>query len=72
MPLTFKETDAISPDELGSFGQSPAASRGLRPVETPLDDIPALALMRSKRQTAMKWTSGVPHPEDRSRTYIRV
>ena len=41
---TFKETDAISLDELGSFGQSPATSRGLRPVETPLDDIPALAL----------------------------
>ncbi|MED5358584.1 MAG: tRNA pseudouridine(55) synthase TruB, partial [Pseudomonadota bacterium] len=40
----FQETDAISLDELGSFGQSPAASRGLRPVETPLDDIPALAL----------------------------
>jgi len=40
----FKETDAISLDELGSFGQSPAASGGLRPVETPLDDIPALAV----------------------------
>ena len=40
----FQETDAISLDELGSFGQSPAASGGLRPVETPLDDIPALAL----------------------------
>ena len=40
----FQETDAISLDELGSFGQSPATSGGLRPVETPLDDIPALAL----------------------------
>ena len=40
----FQETDAISLDELGSFGQSPAAPGGLRPVETPLDDIPALAL----------------------------
>ncbi|MEC8197941.1 MAG: tRNA pseudouridine(55) synthase TruB [Pseudomonadota bacterium] len=40
----FQETDAISLDELGSFGQSPVVSRGLRPVETPLDDIPALAL----------------------------
>ena len=40
----FQETDAISLDELGSFGQSPADSGGLRPVETPLDDIPALAL----------------------------
>ena len=40
----FQETDAISLDEIGWFGQSPAASGGLRPVETPLDDIPALAL----------------------------
>ena len=40
----FREIDTISLDELESFGQSPAASGGLRPVETPLDDIPALAL----------------------------
>jgi len=40
----FQESDAISLDELDSFGQSPADSGGLRPVETPLDDIPALAL----------------------------
>ena len=40
----FQETDAISLDELGLFGQNLAASGGLRPVETPLDDIPALAL----------------------------
>ena len=40
----FHEIDTISLDELESFGQSPAASGGLRPVETPLDDIPALAL----------------------------
>ena len=40
----FREIDTISLDELDSFGQSPAASGGLRPVETPLDDIPALAL----------------------------
>ena len=40
----FQETDAISLDELGSFGQSPAGFGGLCPVETPLDDIPALAL----------------------------
>lgn len=40
----FTESDAISLDELAEFGQSPAASGGLLPVETPLDDIPALAL----------------------------
>lgn len=40
----FTEGDAISLDELAGFGQSPAASEGLLPVETPLDDIPALAL----------------------------
>ena len=40
----FREIDTISLDELDSFGHSPAASGGLRPVETPLDDIPALAL----------------------------
>lgn len=40
----FMESDAISLDELEAFGQSPAASKGLLPVETPLDDIPALAL----------------------------
>ena len=35
---------AISLDELGQFGQSAAASDHLLPVETALDDIPALAL----------------------------
>lgn len=40
----FTEENAISLDELEAFGQSPAASRALLPVETPLDDIPALAL----------------------------
>ena len=68
----FQETDAISLDELGSFGQSPAGSGGLRPVETPLDDIPALALTEQEAKPFTKWTSGVPHPEDRSRTHIRV
>jgi tRNA pseudouridine55 synthase len=40
----FTEENAISLDELEAFGQSPAASGALLPVETPLDDIPALAL----------------------------
>jgi tRNA pseudouridine55 synthase len=40
----FEESHAISLDELAANGQSPAASDCLLPVETPLDDIPALAL----------------------------
>jgi len=40
----FREDDAISLDELTSFMQSAAASGYLLPVETALDDIPALAL----------------------------
>ena len=40
----FAVEDAISLDELDTIGQSPAASGTLLPVETPLDDIPALAL----------------------------
>jgi tRNA pseudouridine55 synthase len=40
----FHETDAISLDALRSFGQSAAVLEHLLPVETGLDDIPALAL----------------------------
>ena len=40
----FAVEDAISLDDLDTIGQSPAASGALLPVETPLDDIPALAL----------------------------
>ena len=40
----FTEAHAISLDELESFGQSAAALEHLLPVETALDDIPALAL----------------------------
>jgi tRNA pseudouridine55 synthase len=40
----FAVEDAISLDELDTIGQSTAASGALLPVETPLDDIPALAL----------------------------
>jgi tRNA pseudouridine55 synthase len=40
----FAVEDAISLDELDTIGQSAAASGALLPVETPLDDIPALAL----------------------------
>jgi tRNA pseudouridine55 synthase len=40
----FVEKDAISLDALDAIGHGLAASRALLPVETPLDDIPALAL----------------------------
>jgi tRNA pseudouridine55 synthase len=40
----FKEADAISLENLTSLGHSPARFTYLRPVETALDDIPALAV----------------------------
>ncbi|MBM3533261.1 MAG: tRNA pseudouridine(55) synthase TruB [Alphaproteobacteria bacterium] len=40
----FDEARAISLDSLAELGNSPAALRHLLPVETALDDIPALAL----------------------------
>ena len=40
----FDESRAISLDSLVELGNSPAALRHLLPVETALDDIPALAL----------------------------
>jgi tRNA pseudouridine55 synthase len=40
----FDESQAISLDSLEALGHSPAAFGHLRPVETALDDIPALAL----------------------------
>ena len=40
----FDESTAISLDSLVELGNSPAAFRHLLPVETALDDIPALAL----------------------------
>jgi tRNA pseudouridine55 synthase len=40
----FREEDAISLDKLSLLGHSPALETLLKPVETVLDDIPALAL----------------------------
>jgi tRNA pseudouridine55 synthase len=40
----FRVEDAISLENLGGVGHSPARSAPLRPVETALDDIPALAV----------------------------
>lgn len=44
----FREEDAISLDALRSFGDSAAVLRQMLPVETALDDIPALALTDSE------------------------
>jgi tRNA pseudouridine55 synthase len=44
----FDENDAISLDELESIGQIAAREQKLLPVETALDDIPALAVTESE------------------------
>lgn len=44
----FREENAISLDELRSFGDSAAVLQHMLPVETALDDIPALALTDSE------------------------
>ncbi|HSR71892.1 MAG TPA: tRNA pseudouridine(55) synthase TruB [Kiloniellales bacterium] len=44
----FTENDAISLESLEALGHSAAASQALLPVETALDDIPALALTESE------------------------
>ena len=44
----FDESDAISLETLNSVGHSAAASEHLLPVETALDDIPALALSETE------------------------
>ncbi|HEY9538654.1 MAG TPA: tRNA pseudouridine(55) synthase TruB [Kiloniellaceae bacterium] len=44
----FTEADAISLDSLETMGHSPAALEQVLPVETALDDIPALALSETE------------------------
>ena len=44
----FTEEDAISLEQFEELGHSPAAVELLRPVETALDDIPALALTENE------------------------
>ena len=44
----FTESQAISLDKLAALGHSAAAAECLQPVETALDDIPALALTESE------------------------
>nr|WP_298682125.1 tRNA pseudouridine(55) synthase TruB [uncultured Dongia sp.] len=64
----FTETRAISLDALKSLGHIPAAFEHLLPIETALDDIPALALSATE---AIRLRSGQPvgllHRQDRDR-----
>ena len=65
----FKEAGAISLDELKGFRQSPATFEGLLPVETPLDDIPALALTE---QEAVRLRNGQPVPLLKKADFERI
>jgi len=66
----FTEERAISLETLQALGHSPAAFEHLLPVETALDDIPALALTATE---AIRLRSGQPvgllHRQDRDRIY---
>ncbi|HET6161265.1 MAG TPA: tRNA pseudouridine(55) synthase TruB [Dongiaceae bacterium] len=66
----FTEQRAISLESLKALGHSPAAFEHLLPVETALDDIPALALTATE---AIRLRSGQPvgllHRQDRDRIY---
>jgi tRNA pseudouridine55 synthase len=66
----FTEERAISLESLKALGHSPAAFEHLLPVETALDDIPALALTATE---AIRLRSGQPvgllHRQDRDRIY---
>jgi tRNA pseudouridine55 synthase len=66
----FAEEASISLETLKSLGHSPAAFEHLLPIETALDDIPALALTATE---AIRLRSGQPvgllHRQDRDRIY---
>jgi tRNA pseudouridine55 synthase len=66
----FTEAAAISLETLKSLGHIPAAFEHLLPIETALDDIPALALTATE---AIRLRSGQPvgllHRQDRDRIY---
>lgn len=64
----FDESSAISVEKLQDLGHDPAPSGILLPVETALDDIPALALTEA---SAARLRQGQPVdvPEDRSGTF---
>jgi tRNA pseudouridine55 synthase len=53
----FREAESVTLDDLQLLGQKDAASERLRPVETALDDIPALAI---NGEDAFKLRQGRP------------
>ncbi|HUC64869.1 MAG TPA: tRNA pseudouridine(55) synthase TruB [Stellaceae bacterium] len=64
----FRAEDAISLDNLAALGHSAAASGHLLPVETALDDIPALALSEEEAHRLRCGQSVTPlRPFDRAR-----
>jgi tRNA pseudouridine55 synthase len=64
----FMESQAISLDSLAELGHSPAASGHLLPIETVLDDIPALALTAAEAARLRHGQQVTPHdPHERDR-----
>jgi tRNA pseudouridine55 synthase len=64
----FRIEDAISLEILAALGHSAGAFRHLLPVETALDDIPALALTEAEAHRLRCGQAVTPlHPEDRAR-----
>ncbi len=64
----FREAAAIPLDKLASLGHSPAPSEHLLPVETALDDIPALALSEAEATRLRCGQAVTPHgAPDRAR-----
>jgi tRNA pseudouridine55 synthase len=64
----FREEDAISLENLAALGHSAPASGHLLPIETALDDIPALALSEEEAHRLRCGQSVTPlRPDDRAR-----
>ena len=64
----FVIADAIPLDKLAALGHSAAASGHLLPIETPLDDIPALALTETEAHRLRYGQTVTPlQPSDRAR-----
>jgi tRNA pseudouridine55 synthase len=64
----FTEAQAISLESVDLLGHSPAASEHLLPIETVLDDIPALALTAAEAARLRHGQPVTPHdPQERAR-----
>jgi tRNA pseudouridine55 synthase len=64
----FTEAQAISLESVDLLGHSPAASGHLLPIETVLDDIPALALTAAEAARLRHGQQVTPHdPQERAR-----